>query len=81
MRLTTVVLLVLISTNASVASAQSVEDEPFVLRRTENGVFTLGGRVHRVMMWVDDGASTNGFFMDSDQGPTMLRADISNTAS
>jgi hypothetical protein len=88
MRLTTVVSLVLTSTIGSVASAQSVEDadagpngEQVVLRRTENGVFTLGGRVHRVMMQVDDGASTNGFFMDSDQGPTMLRADISNTAS
>ncbi len=32
-------------------------------------------------MQVDDGASTNGFFMDSDQGPTMLRADISSRVS
>ena len=131
MRLTTVLLLVLISANISVASAQSIEqiesyerrideqqrqldamrdeletlkqlagmqsvrveehnsreasgddadtgrdDEPFVVRRSEKGVLSLGGRVHRVVMQVDDGVSTNGFFMDSDQGPTMLRADF-----
>ena len=52
--------------------------EPVVVRRSDNGVLTLGGRLHRVIMQVDDGASTNGFFMDSDQGPTMLRADISS---
>ena len=52
--------------------------EPFVVSRSDNSVLTLGGRVHRVIMQVDDGASTNGFFMDSDQGPTMLRADISS---
>lgn len=54
------------------------DHEPFVVRRSDNGVLTLGGRLHRVIMQVDDGASTNGFFMDSDQGPTMLRADISS---
>jgi len=48
-----------------------------VTRTSKNGIFSLGGRLHRVVMIVADGASTNGFFMDSDQGPTMLRADIS----
>lgn len=37
--------------------------------------WSLSGRIHRVMMVVEDGAETNGFFMDSDQGPTMLRVD------
>lgn len=37
--------------------------------------WSLSGRIHRVMMLVDDGAETNGFFMDSDQGPTMIRVD------
>jgi hypothetical protein len=78
----------------SVTNAQSIEqiDAPqpgiddqqqqdsaqFVLSRSENGVITLGGRLHRVFMLVDDGASRNGFFMDSDQGPSMLRVDVSN---
>jgi hypothetical protein len=76
MKLTTVLLLGLMSANVCLASAQSI-----VLRRSENGVLSLGGRLHRVMMRVDDGASTNAFFMDSDQGPTMLRADISGRPS
>lgn len=42
---------------------------------------TLSGRIHRVIMQVDDGVSTNGFFMDSDQGPTMLRADIKTSGN
>jgi hypothetical protein len=49
---------------------------PIVIRRSESAVLTLGGRLHRVLMQVDDGASRNGFFMDSGQGPTMLRADV-----
>jgi len=53
----------------------------FVVRRSENSVLTLSGRVHRVVMQVDDGASRNGFFMDSDQGPSVLRADASTEAS
>ena len=61
--------------------ADDASYEPFVVSRSENSMLTLGGRVHRVIMQVDDGASTNGFFMDSDQGPTMLRADISSRVS
>jgi len=56
----------------------SSHNAPFVLHQSENGRLTLKGRLHRVMMLVDDGASLNGFFMDSDQGPTMLRTDIVN---
>jgi len=57
------------------------ENAPFVFRRGENGVLSLSGRVHRVVMQVNDGASQNYFFMDSDQGPTVLRADASTVAS
>ena len=51
-------------------------DNRFVLRRTSTGEMTMIGRIHRVIMQVEDGVSTNGFFMDSDQGPTMLRLDV-----
>jgi len=70
-------------TSASIVNVvdEEVRPGPFVVSRSGNSVLTLGGRVHRVMMQVDDGASSNGFFMDSDQGPTMLRADISNRVS
>ena len=51
-------------------------DKTFVLTNSSKTEMILSGRIHRVVMRVDDGASTNGFFMDSDQGPTMLRADI-----
>jgi len=54
---------------------------PFVVRQNEKGVLSLSGRIHRVVMQVDDGASRNGFFMDSDQGPTVLRADASTVAN
>jgi len=57
------------------------DDAPFVIRRSENGVLSLSGRVHRVVMQVDDGASRNGFFMDSDQGPSVLRVDASTQAA
>ena len=62
-------------------AAGDADTKSFVVSRSDNSVITLGGRVHRVIMQVDDGASTNGFFMDSDQGPTMLRADISSRVS
>jgi len=51
-------------------------DSRFVLRKDGIGEMALSGRIHRVVMLVDDGAEQNGFFMDSDQGPTMLRTDI-----
>ena len=55
--------------------------EPFVIHQSESSVLSLSGRVHRVIMQVDDGASRNGFFTDSEQGPTMLRADVSSQPS
>jgi hypothetical protein len=66
---------------ADQAVATNTDYQPFVVRRSENGVLSLGGRIHRVVMQVDDGASRNGFFMDSDQGPTMLRADFTTATS
>ena len=51
-------------------------DNKFVLRKTPNGEMTLSGRIHRVIMQLEDGVSTNGFFMDSDQALTMLRTDV-----
>jgi hypothetical protein len=51
-------------------------DNKFVLRKTPNGEMTLSGRIHRVIMQLEDGVSTNDFFMDSDQALTMLRTDV-----
>lgn len=56
-------------------------DKKFVFRKAQNGEMTLSGRIHRVIMQVDDDANRNGFFMDSDQGPTMLRADIKSSSN
>jgi hypothetical protein len=42
----------------------------------EKGPLSFSGRIHRVVMQVDDGVSSDGFFVDSDQGPTMLHADV-----
>jgi len=47
----------------------------FFHKELGKGELTLSGRIHWVLMQVDDGADQNAFFMDSDQGPTMLRAD------
>ena len=56
-------------------------DAPFVLHRSESSDLSISGRVHRVVLQVEDGASRNGFFVDSDQGPSMLRADASTLAA
>jgi len=45
--------------------------------QTDVGGIILSGRVHRVVMLVEDGASLNGFFMDFEQSVSMLRADAS----
>jgi len=50
-------------------------DRKVVLRKTDNVSLTVSGRVHRMLLTVDDGASTGVFFTDSEQGPTMLRFD------
>ncbi len=39
------------------------------------GNVALSGRVHRVVMLVEDGASSNVFFIDSEQAASMLRVD------
>jgi len=46
-------------TSASIVNVVDEEVRPgsFVVSRSGNSVLTLGGRVHRVMMQVDDGAS------------------------
>ena len=63
------------TTHIDTSQAEEVGNK-FVLRKTPAGEMTLSGRIHRVIMLVEDGVSTNGFFMDSDQAPTMLRTDV-----
>jgi hypothetical protein len=41
--------------------------------------YKFSGRIHRTNMIVEDGISTNMFFMDSDQAPTMLRLQVSSS--
>ena len=41
--------------------------------------YKFSGRIHRTNMIVDDGISTNMFFMDSDQAPTMLKLQVSSS--
>ena len=48
--------------------------------QTDVGGIILSGRVHRTVMLVEDGASLNGFFMDSERSVSMLRADASKRA-
>lgn len=54
---------------------QAESGSQFVLRRNENTTLTLSGRVHRMILDVRDGASSELFFTDSEQGPTILRVD------
>jgi len=56
------------------APAPEVQDDT-VGRKTANGSVKLSGRVHRMLMNVDDGVNSTGLFADSLQGPTMLRVD------
>ena len=57
------------------ATEQEKKGSKFVLRKNENLELTFSGRVHRMLLTVDDGANTDMFFTDSEQGPTMLRFD------
>ena len=50
-------------------------------RKSKVGSVKLSGRLHRVLMNVDDGLSNTGLFIDSDQGPTMLRVDADRSVS
>ncbi len=60
---------------ATAAPAPAAAPEPVVERKSDNGNLKLSGRVHRMLMNVDDGIDTTGLFADSLQGPTMLRVD------
>ena len=50
-------------------------ESKLVFRKNENLSLQLSGRLHRMIMNVDDGADTTALFTDSEQGPTMLRFD------
>ena len=58
------------------AQAEGTTRKSFLRHQTGNGELVLSGRIHWVLMGVDDGAEKSGFFVDSDQSPTMLRADL-----
>ena len=55
--------------------AEKADDsvEPLVVAKNKNLKLTLGGRVHRMIMVVDDTLATDAFFTDAEQGPTALR--------
>lgn len=56
-------------------------DSRYIQRKNENLSLTFSGRVHRMVLNVDDGANTDLFFTDSEQGPTMLRFDANGRVS
>jgi len=65
-------------------AGQSETPEPegrLVLRKNENLSVAFSGRVHRMLLGVDDGANSDAFFTDSEQGPTMLRFDATGRVS
>ena len=55
--------------------AKDAQDHRFILRKNENLDLTFSGRLHRMILGVDDGANSEAYFTDSEQGPTMLRFD------
>lgn len=63
------------------AAAETEPEQNFVLRKNENLSLSLSGRVHRMLLTVDDGANSDLFFTDSEQGPTMLRLDAAGRVS
>lgn len=64
-----------------VKEAEEVRESRFIYRKNENLTLTFSGRLHRMLLGVDDGASTDAFFTDSEQGPTMLRFDATGKVS
>ncbi len=64
-----------VAPEVAVAPGEESEPEPLLLRKSGNGELRLSGRIHRAFLNVNDGLSTTGLFVDSDQGPTMLRLD------
>jgi len=63
------------------ARAPAESEAKMVMRSGRNGSVTVGGRVHRMLLNVNDGVSNTGLFADSDQGPTMLRVDAGTQPS
>lgn len=49
---------------------------PFLFRASDQLTVRFSGRVHRMLMNVEDGSGRTNLFTDSDQGPTMLRFDV-----
>ncbi len=60
---------------------KDAEKHKLILRKNENLTLTFSGRLHRMILVTDDGANTDAFFTDSEQGPTMLRFDATGKAS
>ncbi len=54
------------------AEKAAKDTEPVVKAKNKNLNVTLGGRVHRMVMVVDDTLATDAFLTDSEQGPTVL---------
>ena len=67
--------------SAAESGSEAKSPEPFVKRKNENLSLQFSGRLHRMILNVDDGANTNTFFTDSEQGPTMLRFDVNGKTS
>ena len=64
-----------------VEDALEEDVRPLVVGKHKNVELTLGGRIHRMVMFAEDTVETNGFFTDSDQGPTAIRLGVSGKPS
>lgn len=56
-------------------------DSRIIYRKNEKLALTFSGRLHRMLLLVDDGANSDVFFTDSEQGPTMIRFDALGNVS
>lgn len=61
--------------------AAAQESDGIVAARNGNLAVRLGGRVHRMILGVADGANRAAFFTDAEQGPTTIRLDVTGTPS
>lgn len=66
---------------ARTAVEEQEPNPPLVKTKNDRLSITFSGRVHRMLMTVDDGLNTGLFFTDSEQGPTMLRFDAVGAVS
>ena len=64
-----------------VNNQKSGDENKFIFSKNKNLVVNFSGRLHRMFLNVDDGANSDLFFTDSDQGPTMLRFDATGKVS